>query len=50
MEIVGMRRTFVQTHEFSRNWDRLGFVDDDLRSLEEHIMENPKRWPVIRGT
>ena len=45
-----MRRTFVQTHEFSRNWDRLGFVDDDLRSLEEHIMENPKRWPVIRGT
>lgn len=30
-----MRRTFVQTHEFSRNWDRLGFVDDDLRNLLE---------------
>lgn len=45
-----MKRTFVQTREFSRNWDRLGFIDDDLRELEEQIMKNPKHWPVVRGT
>ena len=45
-----MKRTFVQTHEFSRNWDRLGFFDDNLRDLEAQIIEDPKRWPVIRGT
>ncbi len=27
-----MTRTFVQTPEFSRNWDNLGF-DDDKKSL-----------------
>lgn len=45
-----MKRTFVQTHEFSRHWDSLGFEDEELRNLEMQIMENPKRWPVVRGT
>jgi len=26
-----MVRTFIQTREFSRNWDKLGFKDEDLR-------------------
>ena len=30
-----MTRTFIQTHEFSRNWDDLGFDDEDLRLLGE---------------
>ena len=31
---VHMTRTFIQTKEFSSNWDRLGFNDYDLRRLE----------------
>ena len=34
-----MIRTFIQTTEFSRNWDKLGFSDDDLRLLELDIMK-----------
>ena len=45
-----MTRTFIQTKEFSRRWDDLGFNDDDLRILELDIMENPKKYPVIKGT
>ena len=29
-----MTRTFIQTNEFSKNWDILGFDDADLRLLE----------------
>lgn len=43
-------RTFIQSEEFSKKWDALGFNDDDLRMLERDIGENPKKYPVIRGT
>ena len=29
-----MTRTFIQTNEFSKNWDILGFYDEDLHLLE----------------
>jgi uncharacterized protein YkuJ len=45
-----MTRTFIQTKEFSSNWDRLGFTDDDLRRLELDIMSDPEKYPVIQGT
>ena len=45
-----MTRTFIQTNEFSRNWDDLGFNDDDLRRLEWEILQNPKAGAVIPGT
>lgn len=45
-----MTRTFIQTREFSSNWDRLGFDDDDLRILELDIMLNPNKYPVMQGT
>ena len=45
-----MIRTFIQTREFSRNWDELGFSDEDLRQLEIDIMRNPDKYPVIKGT
>ena len=45
-----MTRTFIQTKEFSSNWDRLGFIDDDLRRLELDIMSDPEKYPVIQGT
>ena len=35
-----MTRTFIQTAEFSRNWERLDFNDEDLRLLELDIMKN----------
>ena len=45
-----MIRTFIQTREFSRNWDELGFDDEDLRMLELDIMNNPQKYPVMKGT
>jgi hypothetical protein len=45
-----MTRTFIQTKEFSRNWDHLGFNDDSLRKLEMEILLNPKAGSIIRGT
>lgn len=45
-----MKRTFIQTQEFTKNWERLGLNDEDLRKLELEIMENPSNAPVIKGT
>lgn len=45
-----MTRTFIQTKEFSFNWDRLGFRDDDMRRLELDIMSNLNRYPILQGT
>ena len=45
-----MTRTFIQTNEFSRNWDDLGLNDDYLRRLEWEILQNPKAGAVIPGT
>ena len=45
-----MTRTFIQTYEFSRNWDSLGFDDEDLRLLELDIMEHTDKYPVMQGT
>ena len=45
-----MERTFIQTREFSKRWDELGFDDDDLRLLELDILLNPMKYPVVKGT
>ena len=45
-----MRRTFIQTREFSKNWDKLGFQDADLHRLELELIQNPARYPVVEGT
>ena len=45
-----MTRTFIQTKEFSRNWDDLGFDEEDLRVLELDIMKNPDKYSVMSGT
>lgn len=44
-----MTRTLIQTKEFSKNWDKLGFDDKDLRKLEMELLSNPDAFPVIRG-
>lgn len=45
-----MTRTFIQTDEFVKNWERLDLTDDDMRRLELEILKNPKIGSVIRGT
>lgn len=45
-----MTRTFIQTKEFTRNWEDLGFNDDDLRRLELQILSDPQIGAVMRGT
>lgn len=45
-----MTKTFIQTKEFSRNWQELGFDDEDLRKLELELLKNPQIGSVISGT
>lgn len=45
-----MTKTFIQTHEFTKNWKELGFDDEDLRKLELELLKNSKSGSVIRGT
>jgi hypothetical protein len=43
-------REFVMMPEFDRQWQRIGLGDDELRQLQETLLDNPKAGPVIRGT
>lgn len=45
-----MTRTFIQTDEFVKRWEKLGLSDDDLRRLELEIMKNPQAGSVMQGT
>ncbi len=45
-----MTRTFIQTKEFSKNWEQLGLTDDNLRTLEQELLNHPKAGKVIPGT
>jgi len=36
--------------EFERQWQKLGLDDNDLRQLQEMLLQNPKAGKVIRGT
>jgi hypothetical protein len=41
---------FVWFPAFLRDWERFGLDDEDLRTLEQEILEEPTRAPVIKGT
>lgn len=45
-----MTRTFIQTDEFVRNWEKLGLTDVDMRRLELEILKNPHVGSVVIGT
>lgn len=45
-----MTRTFIETTIFTKQWKELGFNEEDLRLLQNQIMENPKIGNVIPGT
>ena len=37
-----MRRLFVMTHQFDRQWQAMGLTDPDLVRLQQGILENPQ--------
>jgi hypothetical protein len=45
-----MTREFVMMPEFDRQWQALGLGDDELRQLQEILLQNPKAGDVIKGT
>ena len=45
-----MTREFVMMPEFDRQWQKFGLCDNELRQLQEVLLENPKAGKVIRGT
>ena len=45
-----MTRTFIETTIFTRQWVELGLSEEDLRLLQNRILENPKTGDVIPGT
>jgi hypothetical protein len=36
--------------EFDRQWQKMGLGDEELRQLQEILLQNPKAGDVIRGT
>lgn len=45
-----MNRTFIEVPIFTRKWKELGLTDENLRELENILLENPKSGDVIQGT
>ena len=45
-----MTREFVMLPEFDRQWQKMGLGDNELRQLQEILLQNPKAGDVIRGT
>ena len=45
-----MTREFVMMPEFDRQWQNMGLGDNELRQLQETLLDNPKAGKVIRGT
>ena len=45
-----MIRTFIETRYFTKKWYGLGFTDDDMKELQDFLLENPKCGDVMKGT
>ena len=45
-----MYREFTETPIFTKNWIELGFSDEDLRELQNILIEYPKTGKTIKGT
>lgn len=43
-------REFIHSKGFDAQWQSLGLDDNDLRELENILLENPKIGSVMRGT
>ena len=44
-----MTRTFKEMESFTRKWRELGLDDDDLKTLQELLLKDPKIGDVIPG-
>jgi hypothetical protein len=45
-----MTREFVMMPEFDRQWENMDLGDDELRQLQETLLQNPKAGDVIKRT
>lgn len=45
-----MKRKFIITPVFDKQWKDMGLNDDDLQILQEQLLENPQLGKVIKGT
>ena len=45
-----MTRTFKEVPSFTAKWKALGLTDDDLRTLENILLKDPKTGDTISGT
>ena len=45
-----MTRTFIYTAAFRHCWRAMGLSEEQLRSLELLLLQNPQRGDVIEGT
>ena len=45
-----MTREFIRTTYFDKRWNEMNLIDEDLRELEKHIMDNPGVGDIIQGT
>lgn len=45
-----MRRSFVLTSGFEKSWADLGLGDDELRVLQNLLIDDPESGDVIQGT
>lgn len=45
-----MQRTFIILPEFDKNWKSMGLSDEDLRRLENLILQNPEVGALMQGT
>ncbi|MCL2499914.1 MAG: type II toxin-antitoxin system RelE/ParE family toxin [Defluviitaleaceae bacterium] len=45
-----MSREFIVTKIFDKRWLEMGLDDDDLRKLENYLINNPGNGDIIQGT
>lgn len=45
-----MKRTFKEVPSFTAKWQSLGLDDEDLRTLENILLRDPKTGAAIPGT
>lgn len=45
-----MNRTFIEVPMFTKKWKELGLTEENLRELENVLLENPKSGDAIQGT
>ena len=48
--MIEIRREFIHGKKFDEQWAKLGLTDDDLKDLQQILLENPKLGDVIQGT